>query len=59
MGKAFMAIYQTLPAWFAPTLVELNEHYENFEKACYLTKAKDLFNAVTPGHTLRALFGCI
>ena len=49
--KPYGDLPKLYPAWFAPTLVELNEQYENFEKASYLTKAKDLLMLHTPGHT--------
>ena len=39
------------PAWFKPKLVELNEMFEVFEHAHYLTLSKDLVLIETPGHT--------
>jgi N-acyl homoserine lactone hydrolase len=39
------------PAWFKPELIELNEKYETFDKAYFLTKAKDFIALHTPGHT--------
>lgn len=54
------------PPWFAPTLKDPGEQYENFDKAFYLTKARDLLLVHTPGHTyghcsviLEADEGCI
>jgi len=39
------------PSWFKPKLVELNERFEVFEHAHYLTHSKDLVLIETPGHT--------
>jgi glyoxylase-like metal-dependent hydrolase (beta-lactamase superfamily II) len=39
------------PSWFQPRLVELNEEFEVFERAHYLTLSKDLVLIETPGHT--------
>ena len=39
------------PYWFKSELVELNQKYQNFDKALYLTEAKDLIALHTPGHT--------
>lgn len=49
--KPFGDLPKLYPSWFAPTLVELNEQYEGFDKASYLTRAKDLLLVHTPGHT--------
>ena len=64
--KPFGDLPKLYPSWFAPTLVELNEGYESFDKAYYLTNAKDLLLVHTPGHTyahcsviLNADEGCI
>ena len=39
------------PSWFKPTLIEINEQFDVFEKMQYLTKSKDLILVHTPGHT--------
>lgn len=49
--KPFGDLPKLYPPWFSPTLVELNEQYESFDKAYYLTNAKDLLLVHTPGHT--------
>lgn len=42
---------QLLPSWFAPEKVELNHRFDLFDKAHYITEAKDLVMVHTPGHT--------
>lgn len=49
--KPFGDLPKLYPAWFKPTLVELNEEYDVFKKAHYLTTAKDILLVETPGHT--------
>jgi len=49
--KPFGDLPKLYPAWFKPTLIELNEAYDVFEHAQYLTQAKDLLLIETPGHT--------
>jgi len=49
--KPFGDLPKLYPSWFAPTLVELNEQYESFDRAYYLTNSKDLLLVHTPGHT--------
>jgi len=49
--KPYGDLPQLYPAWFKPVLVELNEKYDVFEKAYYITKAKDIILVETPGHT--------
>lgn len=39
------------PEWFKPELIELNETYQNFDKAFYMTNSRDLIAIHTPGHT--------
>ena len=49
--KPFGDLPKLYPTWFKPTLVELNERYDVFNKAYYLTEAKDMILVDTPGHT--------
>ncbi len=49
--KPFGDLPKLYPSWFRPTLVEMSEQYEAFEKAHYLTAAKDIILVETPGHT--------
>ena len=49
--KPFGDLPKLYPEWFKPTLLELNESYDVFDKAYYLTKARDLLLVHTPGHT--------
>jgi N-acyl homoserine lactone hydrolase len=39
------------PEWFKPVLVDLDERFETFNNARFLTKAKDVLLIHTPGHT--------
>jgi glyoxylase-like metal-dependent hydrolase (beta-lactamase superfamily II) len=39
------------PSWFKPQLVDLDEQFDLFEHAYYLTESRDLLLAETPGHT--------
>jgi len=39
------------PNWFKPELFELDEKYQNFDSAFYVTDSKDLIAIHTPGHT--------
>lgn len=39
------------PAWFKPELIELNESFDVFDRAYYLTASKDIMLIETPGHT--------
>jgi N-acyl homoserine lactone hydrolase len=50
-NKPFGDLPKLYPAWFKPELIELNEQYNVFEKAQYLTKTKDIILIETPGHT--------
>ena len=49
--KPFGDLPKLYPSWFKPELIELNEQYDVFEKAKYITKAKDVVLIETPGHT--------
>jgi N-acyl homoserine lactone hydrolase len=49
--RPFGDLPKLYPAWFKPRLVELNERFEVFEHAHYLTHSKDLLLIETPGHT--------
>jgi len=49
--KPFGDLPKLYPSWFKPELVELNEKYDVFENAYFLTSAKDLVLVQTPGHT--------
>jgi N-acyl homoserine lactone hydrolase len=49
--KPYGDLPELYPSWFKPELVELNEKYEVFEKAFYVTEAKDIILVQTAGHT--------
>jgi glyoxylase-like metal-dependent hydrolase (beta-lactamase superfamily II) len=49
--KPFGDLPKLYPSWFKPQLVELNDQYDVFDKAKFLTKAKDIILVETPGHT--------
>jgi N-acyl homoserine lactone hydrolase len=49
--KPFGDLPKLYPSWFKPTLIDLNEHYNGFERVQYLTNSKDLLLVETPGHT--------
>jgi glyoxylase-like metal-dependent hydrolase (beta-lactamase superfamily II) len=49
--KPFGDLPKLYPTWFKPELVDLNERYDVFDKAKYLTKTKDIILVETPGHT--------
>ena len=49
--KPYGDLPQLYPPWFKPELVDLNEKYEVFDKAYYVTQAKDIVLVQTPGHT--------
>jgi glyoxylase-like metal-dependent hydrolase (beta-lactamase superfamily II) len=49
--KPFGDLPQLYPAWFKPRLVQLDERFEEFENAFYLTQAKDIVLVQTAGHT--------
>lgn len=50
-AKPFGHLPQLYPAWFKPVLLEMNGKYDVFNKAHYLTQAKDIIVVETPGHT--------
>jgi glyoxylase-like metal-dependent hydrolase (beta-lactamase superfamily II) len=49
--KPYGSLPKLYPDWFKPGLIDLNEKYECFDHACFLTEAKDLIALHTPGHT--------
>ena len=49
--KPYGDLPQLYPSWFKPELVELNQKYDAFDKAYYITKAKDIILVESPGHT--------
>ena len=49
--KPFGDLPNLYPSWFKPELLELNEQYDAFDKAKFLTNAKDVILVETPGHT--------
>lgn len=49
--KPFGDLPKLYPSWFEPELIELNEQYSVFDKAQYLTEARDILLVETPGHT--------
>lgn len=49
--KPFGDLPKLYPSWFKPELIELNEQYDVFDKAKYLTTSKDIILIETPGHT--------
>jgi len=49
--KPYGDLPQLYPDWFNPELIELNEQYDVFDKAYYVTEAKDIILIETPGHT--------
>lgn len=49
--KPFGDLPRLYPSWFNPLLVPLNERYDVFDKAQFITDAKDIILIETPGHT--------
>jgi N-acyl homoserine lactone hydrolase len=49
--KPYGDLPKLYPDWFKPELITLNENYECFDQAHYLTAARDLVAIHTPGHT--------
>ena len=49
--RPFGDLPKLYPSWFKPVLVELNEKYEPFDRAYYVTQARDIVLIETPGHT--------
>lgn len=50
-NKPFGDLPKLYPPWFKPVLIDLDEQYDVFTKAYYLTQAKDIILVETPGHT--------
>jgi N-acyl homoserine lactone hydrolase len=49
--KPFGDLPALYPTWFKPSLIDLNDKYESFLNANFLTNKKDLIALHTPGHT--------
>jgi glyoxylase-like metal-dependent hydrolase (beta-lactamase superfamily II) len=49
--KPYGDLPKLYPDWFAPELITLNEAYDCFDQAGYLTAARDIIAIHTPGHT--------
>jgi len=49
--RPFGDLPKLYPSWFKPTLVDLDEQHDVFERVHYLTAAKDMLLIETPGHT--------
>jgi len=49
--KPFGDLPKLYPAWFRPTLIDLNENLEVFDHIRFLTASKDVIMIQTPGHT--------
>ena len=49
--KPYGDLPQLYPSWFQPTLISLSEKFQEFDKAFYVTRQKDLVIVETPGHT--------
>ncbi len=49
--KPFGDLPKLYPPRFKPELIELNESFDVFAKAYYLTQSKDIILVETPGHT--------
>ena len=49
--KPFGDLPKLYPAWFRPTLIDLNENLEVFDHIRFLTASKDVVMIQTPGHT--------
>jgi glyoxylase-like metal-dependent hydrolase (beta-lactamase superfamily II) len=49
--KPFGDLPKLYPYWFKPLLIDLDERFDVFEHAKFLTEAKDLLMVETPGHT--------
>jgi len=59
--KPFGDLPKLYPSWFKPTLAELNESYDVFDKVYYLTRSRDILLVHTPGHTYghcSVIFNC-
>ncbi len=49
--KPFGDLPKLYPSWFKPTLIELDETYDAFNRVKFLTASKDIALIQTPGHT--------
>lgn len=49
--KPYGDLPKLYPKWFSPILIDLNESFDLFNNAYYLTNAKDIIIVSTPGHT--------
>ena len=49
--KPYGDLPKLYPSWLSPTLLDLETTYEGFERATFLSEAKDLVLIETPGHT--------
>ncbi len=49
--RPFGDLPKLYPSWFNPHLVPLTEQYDVFDKAQFITDAKDIILVETPGHT--------
>ncbi len=49
--KPYGDLPKLYPSWFKPELVKMDEPYNVFDKAHYITEAKDIVLVETPGHT--------
>lgn len=49
--KPFGDLPKLYPDWFQPALVDLNESFDVFDEAFYITETKDIALVRTPGHT--------
>jgi len=49
--KPFGDLPRLYPQWFKPVLIDLDDKYDAFEHAYFLTISKDLILVRTPGHT--------
>jgi glyoxylase-like metal-dependent hydrolase (beta-lactamase superfamily II) len=50
-AKPFGDLPRLYPPWFKPVPVDLNQSFDVFDKAFFLTQAKDIILVETPGHT--------
>jgi N-acyl homoserine lactone hydrolase len=50
-NKPFGDLPKLYPSWFKPELIDLNEQYDVFDKAYYLTQSKGIILVETAGHT--------
>lgn len=50
-NKPFGDLPKLYPQWFTPVLLDMDEQFDVFDKAHYITQAKDIILVETPGHT--------